>query len=227
MRRGPAAVAELSQLVAASDAALIIARYPSDQLWVPAAVAASGRVVLPAGTLVFWEVQVGQALVPLPVPGVDVVRAQDIPADEAARLVADLVEKTFDGYSSHYAVDPLIDPADALAGYVEWAQSCLGSADHCVLVLRVDGVAAGLATCAFDERGAEILLAGVLPDYRRRGLYPSLLGAVVSAVVARGGSRVAISTQAHNATVQRAWARFGFTPVDAVETVHLLQPDLL
>ncbi|MEU4832515.1 GNAT family N-acetyltransferase [Streptosporangium sp. NPDC023615] len=73
----------------------------------------------------------------------------------------------------------------------------------------------------------EILLAGVVSRARGRGLYGHLLAAVEERVLARGGREVVISTQGHNTGVQRAWARYGFEPVHAFLTVHLIRSRLL
>jgi RimJ/RimL family protein N-acetyltransferase len=73
----------------------------------------------------------------------------------------------------------------------------------------------------------EILLAGLVPAAQGRRLYGDLLLAVERAAGEAGRERLVISTQVQNVRVQRAWARFGMRPFAAVETVHLVRPELL
>ena len=83
-----------------------------------------------------------------------------------------------------------------------------------------------VATLEISEDFVEILLAGVGPPWQGRGVYSSLLWAVEDFAADRGLSSVYISTQAHNTRVQRSWARFGFTPVAAFETVHAMYDEV-
>lgn len=85
----------------------------------------------------------------------------------------------------------------------------------------------GLATLEEDGPRTEILLAGVVSGSQGRGLYAHLLRAVEDRALARGAAEVVISTQGHNTRVQRAWARYGFEPVQTFLTVHLVRSRLL
>jgi ribosomal protein S18 acetylase RimI-like enzyme len=202
------------------------------------AVAASGRDVLPAGALVYWElVPSRRREVPPPADGLTVVGPEDprAPAD-LARAVTAVVEASFTGYANHYTVDPLLDDAAALAGYVEWARhaTTAGPGDQGVgtLTLLHAGEAVGVATTAVGpEAGGghhvEVLLAGVAAAWQGRGWYPVLLDAVAARAFAGGAVRLVISTQVHNTRVQRAWARLGLEPYAAVETVHAVRRGLL
>ena len=60
-----------------------------------------------------------------------------------------------------------------------------------------------------------------------RGIYAHLLAEVERRAAERGAAEVVISTQGHNVRVQRVWARYGFEPVHAMLTVHLVRPELL
>jgi ribosomal protein S18 acetylase RimI-like enzyme len=228
VRRGAAAESDrLTRDLRACSADLIVARYPADEHWLPALLAGVGRDVLPAGALTYWSLPTERAPETASRPEVTVRSAADMEPAAATALVHDLITDTFTSYGNHYAVNPLLDPGLALEGYVEWALSALGDADHVVLVMSVDSEPAAVATCALDGGDLEILLAGVLPRFQGQGRYASLLAAVAATARAEGRERVVISTQVHNARVQRAWARFGFEPIDAFETAHLLRRGLL
>ena len=96
------------------------------------------------------------------------------------------------------------------------------------MVLEQAGTEAiGLATLAHTAGTTEILLAGIIRAARGRRRYAHLLAGVEEAARAHGAERLVISTQAHNAGVQRAWARYGFEPVGSVHTVHAVRRDLL
>jgi hypothetical protein len=93
--------------------------------------------------------------------------------------------------------------------------------------LEADGVVVGVATASSAESEWEIELAGIVPDRQRGGLYAHLLRGIHDGARHAGADRVVISTQSHNIGVQRAWARLGYEPIDAIETVHLVREGLL
>ncbi|GAA4206591.1 hypothetical protein GCM10022252_68940 [Streptosporangium oxazolinicum] len=88
-----------------------------------------------------------------------------------------------------------------------------------------DGIL-GLATFSDDDLRMEILLAGVNSRVRGRGLYAHLLAALERRALALGLREIVTSTQAHNTGGQRAWVRYGFEPVHAFLTVHLIRSPL-
>jgi GNAT superfamily N-acetyltransferase len=208
----------------ASD--VIIARHPAELTWVPAALASASRDVLPGGGLIYWASPDGPPT-PIDRPGVRVVDVRATPLDGADDLVDDLVRDAFADYATHYSVDPLFDAEGVLAGQAEWARSCLRSQHSSVLVLHVAEEPAGIATVAVDGDDVEILLAGVRRAHQGRGSYAALLDAARTWAHAAGAGRVVISTQTHNVRVQRAWARAGWTPIDAFDTAHLVRHGLL
>jgi RimJ/RimL family protein N-acetyltransferase len=208
----------------------VIARWPSDALWLPARLCRPGHDVVAAGAIVYWGLTVGAGRRPAGAElGVDVVLAGGPGSAELAPLVDEVVGDSFAGYGNHYAADPLLDPAAAAAGYQEWARRSLTDGDHAVVVLRDGDGALGLATCARSADGehVEILLAGMVSRAQGRGLYGHLLAAVEDLAAELGARRLVISTQTHNAKVQRAWARYGLEPFAAYETAHVVRRGLL
>uniref|UniRef100_UPI0013B3D22B GNAT family N-acetyltransferase n=1 Tax=Nonomuraea lactucae TaxID=2249762 RepID=UPI0013B3D22B len=160
-----------------------------------------------------------------PAPAADLAVAAASDPATVERLVADI----FSAYGSHYLANPLFDPAQALAGYQDWARRTAAGDGCLALEHRGEGGPRLLALATLEEDAArtEILLAGVVSECQGRGLYAHLLKAVEDRTRARGASEVVISTQGHNTRVQRAWARYGFEPVQTLLTAHLVRSSLL
>lgn len=203
------------------EADIVVVRHPADRVDWFARLRRGRRDLIAADTLVYWRLLVGNGRSPAEAAGItaDVRR----PAPE---LVDELVTDMFRGYGNHYLANPLLDPAAALAGYVEWGRHSVvdGSA---VVLDRVGTGAVGLATIHTSDAVTEIQLAGIRQNAQRRGLYPHLLAGCEHLARDSRSELLVISTQAHNAGVQRAWSRYGFEPVGAVSTVHAVRPGLL
>ncbi|RVX44563.1 acetyltransferase (GNAT) family protein [Nonomuraea polychroma] len=214
-------LSEVRDAASGSAADIVILRYPADRVdWFARLLATPGRDAIFADCLMYWRLRAGAGRRPEPaalrtsgVTGTDVVRS----------LVADI----FHAYGNHYLANPLLDPADALAGYQEWALRFVRE-DSCVTLRdeETDDIL-GLATLDETEFRTEILLAGVVSRAQGRGLYAHLLKGIEDRTLARGAAEIEISTQAHNVRVQRAWARYGFEPLRALITVHLVQTSLM
>lgn len=205
-----------------SDADLVVLRHPSAYVGWFAALRATGRDLIQADTLLYWRLRVGAG--------------RRRPRDEALRVDLDpeldraaverFVGQVFVDYDNHYAADPMLDADLALTGYRDWAQRSAASGGA-VAVRTGDGDLVALATTSSNDDVTEIELAGVLPAHRRRGVYALLVAGCEDLAAAQGSELLVISTQAHNTSVQRAWARYGFEPVAAFSTVHALRPGLL
>lgn len=207
------------EAVLRSDADVVVLRYPAERIGWFAGLTVLGRTAVFADSLVYWRLPAGRGRAPEPAAGLVAEPTRDTRAVEG--LVADI----FAAYGSHYLANPLFDAAAALAGYQEWALRS-AEADRC-LTLRDDARMLALATLEEDAGRTEILLAGVVSGCQGRGLYAHLLKAVEDRTLARGATEVVISTQGHNTRVQRAWARYGFEPVQTILTAHLVRSSLL
>ena len=204
----------------ASDARVVVTRWPARESEVPAVLAAQGRRVLPADNLVYWDVATA-ALAERVGDAGDACRVGALGAGELDALVLD----TFADYPSHYSANPLF-PADlALAGYREWAEHTRSSRPDLVVSIHEGDEPVGVATCAAHDGEIDILLAGIASAHQRRGLYSRLLAGVARLAADRGVPRIVISTQAGNTHVQRAWARAGFVPFAAFATAHLVDQE--
>jgi ribosomal protein S18 acetylase RimI-like enzyme len=212
---------EVRALVRGSAADVVVLRYPADRVGWFAALAGDGRVALMADSLVYWRLKVGSGRRPEPAPSLRTAVDRDVEPATVDALVADM----FAAYGNHYLANPLFDPALALAGYQQWARRSV--ADVGAVVVRDADQLLGLATLEHTPGRTEILLAGVVSAAQGRGIYAHLLAEVERQAAERGAAELVISTQGHNVRVQRAWARYGFEPVHALLTVHLVRPDLL
>jgi GNAT superfamily N-acetyltransferase len=210
----------------ARDEDVLVVRWASGLVRCGAALAASGRDVIPADTLVYWEVatdrlaDAGRGLA-------DDLRVRRGTSHPAAldRLVAGV----FGGYVNHYTANPLLAPDLALAGYVDWVRRTAEDDPDGVAVLAHGEEDVGLATWFVDPGGdfVEILLAGLVPEARGHGWYAALLAEAGRVATDLGVRRVVISTQAANVAVQRAWVSAGFRPFATVTTAHAVRRGLL
>ncbi|MEQ4717330.1 GNAT family N-acetyltransferase [Nonomuraea sp. B19D2] len=197
-----------------STADVVILRYPAEHVGWFAELAGLGRTALFADCLVYWRLRAGEGRPPEPQPRLRTAWLTG-PAEVEA-LVGDI----FAAYGNHYMANPLFDVAAALEGYQEWALR--SAVEGSCLALSDESRVLGIATLEDTDPRTEILLAGVVSDAQGRGLYAHLLKGVEDHVLDRGAKEVVISTQAHNTRVQRAWARYGFEPVQTLVTVHLV-----
>ncbi|MBB2911625.1 ribosomal protein S18 acetylase RimI-like enzyme [Streptosporangium becharense] len=219
-----ASFAEVGAAVLESAADVVVLRYPAEHVGWFAGLTGLGGTAVFADSLVYWRLPAGAGRAPEPVPELS-VSGPPAPAE-----VRELVAAVFAAYGNHYLANPLLDPAAALAGYQEWASRAAAGGGCLTLEHREAGEGrprlAGLATLEDEGPRTEILLAGVVPGLQGRGLYAHLLRAVEERALARGATEVVISTQGHNTRVQRAWARYGFEPVQTLLTVHLVRSPL-
>jgi hypothetical protein len=230
---------ELTALIAQSNDAVLIVRYPAQAISLGAAIAgAAGRDVVPAGELTYWGANVKPILDAAPVVSsgdLDVVTAEDLTkqhhasSDEVFRIVDEIVGDSFADYASHYLANPLFDRDGALRGYQDWARRSFDRSDGGV-ILRQSGTPIGIATFTMSADGRshlEVLLAGLVSAAQGRGHYAVLVAECAATARRRDRARLIISTQTHNIRVQRAWSRLGLRPFAAIETVHAIRQGLL
>lgn len=140
-----------------------------------------------------------------------------------AEAVRDVAAAAFRDYYGHYHADPRLDRAASDAAYVDWAyRSCISrEVAGEVLVADRGGQIAGFATLKWNspEEGDGVLFA-VHPSAQGLGIYTSFVLHAMEWFAARGGTRMVISTQVTNITVQRSWVLLGFQPSHAFYTLH-------
>lgn len=145
-----------------------------------------------------------------------------------AFAVEALARESFNGYLGHYHADERLarDACDDV--YADWAaRSCVDQqvSDAVVLVERTsdDGTPslAAFATHArVDDATWEGVLYGVSPAHQGRGLYGELIALGGEVGVERNHSRMLVSTQITNLSVQKSWCKQGFLPIRSSYTFH-------
>lgn len=218
----PSALDDVRAALRESPADIVVLRYPAARVDWFARLLGPDRDLITADALAYWRLVPGRGRRPNVDPDVTVTPAGTLDGS----LVDEVVRDVFAGYGNHYLANPLLSRDDALAGYVEWAQHSVGQDTAIVLRTAVEGIV-GLATLAHVGETCEIELAGIRQRFQRRGLYAHLLAGCETTAAGLGASDLVISTQVHNANVQRAWARYGFEPVGALLTVHAVRRGLL
>ncbi|WP_345114160.1 hypothetical protein [Hymenobacter algoricola] len=137
-------------------------------------------------------------------------------------VLEELVDLSFKDYRTHYNSNPLFDPKLVLAGYKEWALSCLQPGDKRVCFLfYLDGQAVAYATVEVHATYGEGIIFGARPNVPFKNLYVDLLNYTKQYMWDQGLKRVRATTQIQNHGVQRAWVRMGFVPARSHCTVHI------
>ena len=218
---GPGTNQHAREVLEASDADVVIVRHPSQRLDLPAVLRGRGRVLLPADTLLYWRAVAGTGRRRPPPEGMIVSTTRQPDADDLRRLV----RESYADYTGHYRANPLFDPDDVTAGYVEWVEHTVTLGE--LVTVWEDGQLSAFMTTQPEEDNLEYVLSGVDKRWRGRGTYTQLLLAGEDIAVARGLRFVSLSTQAQNAVAQRSWARLGYEPVTAFSTLHVVREGLL
>lgn len=177
-----------------------------------------GLAPITADTLVRYEIELPRQSVP---PRSEAVRLRAATRDDAL-LLDRMTRSIFAGYASHYHANPLFAPDKILDGYAEWAVGHLGAGGGpAAWIVESHGEPVGFSCYQIERDLAIGVLNGVLPTARGRGVYTGMLLAMLAAFEEIGLRRFAIATQAHNATVQRIWARSGLSLQREYATIHI------
>lgn len=221
---GAALRAELRATVAAALERLLVVRYPAAMMGLGAELIATGRDVLPADVLTYWECPASM-LAEVPADAEPTLSVAPADVDEESReALATVLTDSFRGYGNHYTANPMLDPDLALQGYLEWAMGAFGTNPHNVILLRHGDDVVGAATVIDGSDHLEIELAGLTGKSQGQGWYRVLLAGIGQEALRRGSDRVIISTQVSNIRVQRAWLRAGMKLFAAVATAHAMAP---
>lgn len=212
---------EARAFIQESDDDVVVLRYPANRSRWFVDLRETGRDLIFADSLIYWQMKVRPAVVPVD-PHLTIKHGIDLSLD----VVGDFIEEMFKGYPNHYSANPLLDPQASLAGYREWAMRLV--ANQGVITLGVaETPLAGLAITETVGSHTEVVLAGVEPELRGMGLYAALFAECEVVAREAGATDMVSSTQAPNTHGARAWARFGLAPVAAFTTVHAVKAGLL
>ncbi len=137
--------------------------------------------------------------------------------------VGTLAFTAFENFYGHYHADPRLDPRKSTEVYVSWAQRCCTEpgAASLVLAAETEGKLVGFRALRVNSpTQGEFILAGVNPEYQRRGIYRAFIVEGLKWCRERGLEEVLNSTHVANVAVQRACARVGFEPAYSWYTFH-------
>lgn len=141
-------------------------------------------------------------------------------ADRA--VLEELIDLSFVDYRTHYHSNPLFDPKLVLAGYKEWALSCLQPGDERVcLLFYVGELAVAFTTNMVHPTHGEGIIFGARPNAPARGLYTDLIRHTKQYMKDQGLRHVQATTQVQNHGVQRVWVREGLVPACSFNTIHI------
>jgi len=137
-------------------------------------------------------------------------------------VLEELIDLSFIDYRTHYNSNPLFDPALVLAGYKEWALSCLEPDDERVCFLFYVGeLAVAFTTNTVHPTHGEGIIFGARPNAPSRGLYTDLIRHTKQYMQDQGLRHVQATTQVQNHGVQRVWVREGLFPARSFCTIHI------
>lgn len=142
------------------------------------------------------------------------------PGDQAE--IQEVASAAFQGYTGHYHADRRLDPRQCDETYRSWAQrSCTGEAADEVLVAEIGGRVTGFATLRLNcPEEIEGLLFAVAPQAQGKGICRLFMIRSLQWCRNRGASRMVISTQVTNVSMQKVWCRTGFEPSHSYYTFH-------
>jgi ribosomal protein S18 acetylase RimI-like enzyme len=204
---------------------LAIIRVPSSSLHTVSRLSALGADPIVADTLVYYSCDLHRDAARPTRGDATVFEA----ASERTRpQLAEAARAIFAGYRNHYASNPMLDSSVVPTAYTEWALSFVDptpdTGDDRTLeswIARDGDRVTGFINCAGDGDTYEIVLNGVHPDHRGRGIYGDAVSFAKARGVSLGYRKLTVSTQVDNYAVQRTWANRGLMLDRALNTVHL------
>jgi ribosomal protein S18 acetylase RimI-like enzyme len=132
-------------------------------------------------------------------------------SDAEVELVADRCKAIF--RAARFYTDPFYPPERADELHRRWILNChRGGLADAFLVAVADGEVAGFSTCrlARPQLVGHMILLGVLPEFRRRGVGEALVGGTLRWFAERGAVEVRLRTQAVNQSAVNLYQRNGF-----------------
>ena len=198
---------------------LAIVRLPTDRLDLVNAIFKSFRSVYLADTAVEYGINLRNSeSKAISVRTVSKV----IKADERHFPELDhLVSRSFSGYINHYAANSDLPDFDLTLAYREWARSCVWSSEKTCFMFYSESDLCGFF--AADTKGKRFrgLLSGVLPEYRRRGVFKEIIRTVKVAFLAEGATHIVTRVLLENDPVHKVLLREGFSIVRRYFTIHI------
>lgn len=208
---------DLAAALDAGDCDLVLLRYPLQRLDLTEQLRLSGRPTIHADPLLYFVRE------PAPQDHEPVTTRRlgeaDVPELDA------VIATVFPGHPNHYQVNPQTRSVDIVAAYQEWARATLAHPDRAVYLADVPGE--GVVGMFMVERAGddlEVLLGGMMPAARGRGLYRAMFRAITQLAHDSGARRAWTAAQASNVPSLRGFTTTGYHPHLSLATVHVLRP---
>ena len=198
------------------DYGLAVVRYPSNIETIGSLLASLDLKLTSTDSTVYWSSS-KEATFTAATSRVDI---QQVGADRLSDLLRTIFW-SFDGYRSHWHYNPRTNHLQMAEAYSEWVTNFIDRQDIYCYVICVDNDLAGMAMVQSSGEIAEILLAGIVPNYQSHGLYQNLISHVEHDLRQKSVKQIVISTQSQNIRVQKSWARYGLVPQMSVQTIHV------
>jgi len=138
-----------------------------------------------------------------------------------APLLDSLVERIFTGYHTHYVSNPQLASFALTDGYKEWTRAHVGSGERRCMIAEFGGEPCAFTTVHVTAEAGEVVLNGVLPAFRGRGVYRELLRTTIDAFIDADARTTVIATQIDNRAVQKVWVTEGFMLATSQYTIHI------
>ncbi len=207
----------ISEYLRENDPEILILRFPVAEQPNLYKLQSLGRQIIFADTLVYYELRSEEKN--LAEPSND-LRFSEATGDDL-ELLQNLIPTIFQGYSNHYFSNPLLEKNKIVEGYTEWAINYVNAPQKINLIVYKDNVPAGFITCSHESDEAEIILNGVIPEFRRSGIYTDMVKFVKKYFFEKGIKTIKVSTQIQNFAVQNVWRKENFYLKEAFITIHL------
>ncbi len=204
-----------------NDVDVLILRIPSLSKSSHREIEDIGFNYLHADTLVYYSCTLGK----LEVQSMRNELDFEVITQENSSDLAEMIPVIFEGYQNHYFSNKYLDKSKILDGYTEWAENYIAATENNKIswYVKKDGEIIGFATCSFDDtkNTCEGVLYGVMPSHSGKGVYSDIIRFTQAYFKQNGFSKMLVSTQILNYSVQKVWIREGFFLSDSYETYHI------
>lgn len=141
---------------------------------------------------------------------------------ESQIALVKVAQDAFQGYRSHYHVDPRLDQTKVEEGYLDWAARSARKeiADEVLVARKGEKITGFLSLRKNDDTTVEGPLLAVSPHAQRQGVGRKLMKAAFHWAYQQGAAEFIISTQVTNLRSQNLWTSLGMKLSHSFYTFH-------
>jgi GNAT superfamily N-acetyltransferase len=210
-------LSEVLEFCAKQQIDLLVARCGTNDLESAQGMESKGFLLM--DTLLYYSFDLTKKGIPEGECEVHVRRLQ--PGDE--KEVPNVASAAFKGYTGHYHADRRLESSRCDEAYRSWAERSCGTSEAAdeVLVAETDGKVVGFASLRLNSpHEVEGLLFAVAPEAQGKGICGLFMVRSLQWCRDQGATRMVISTQVTNVSMQKVWCRTGFEPSHSYYTFH-------